>query len=106
MYTADDSSNPAVDDSYGGYVWPQPGPGMFARMLLAIIPPRGMGRVHCVGKGGNDGKRYMMEHAIELLKEQGHDGNRETICMVGDRFDTDIRGGRMVSAPPITTDCD
>ena len=96
VYTADDSSNPAVDDSYGGYVWPQPGPGMFANLLLAIIPPRGMSRVHCLGKGGNDGRRYMMEHAIELLKQQGHDGDPAKICMVGDRFDTDIRGGRMV----------
>ena len=95
-YTADDSSNPAVDDSYGGYVWPQPGPGMFAAMLKAIIPPRGMGRVHCLGKGGQDGKQYMMEHAIKLLREQGHSGDRKTICMVGDRFDTDIRGGSMV----------
>jgi ribonucleotide monophosphatase NagD (HAD superfamily) len=95
-YTADDSSNPAVDDSYGGYVWPQPGPGMFAAMLKAIIPPRGMGRVHCLGKGGQDGKQYMMEHAIKLLREQGHSGDRKTICMVGDRFDTDIRGGCMV----------
>ena len=95
-YTADDSSNPAVDDSYGGYVWPQPGPGMFAAMLKAIIPPRGMGRVHCLGKGGQDGNQYMMEHAIKLLREQGHSGDRKTICMVGDRFDTDIRGGCMV----------
>ena len=69
---------------------------MFAAMLKAIIPPRGMGRVHCLGKGGQDGKQYMMEHAIKLLREQGHSGDRKTICMMGDRFDTDIRGGSMV----------
>jgi ribonucleotide monophosphatase NagD (HAD superfamily) len=96
-YTANDASNPAIDDLYRGYVWPQPGPGMFAAMLKAIIPPRDLGRrVHCLGKGGQDGKQYMMEHAIKLLRKQGHNGDRKTICMMGDRFDTDIRGGRMV----------
>jgi ribonucleotide monophosphatase NagD (HAD superfamily) len=70
---------------------------MFAAMLKAIIPPRDLGRrVHCLGKGGQDGKQYMMEHAIKLLRKQGHNGDRKTICMMGDRFDTDIRGGRMV----------
>jgi ribonucleotide monophosphatase NagD (HAD superfamily) len=96
-YTANDASNPAIDDLYRGYVWPQPGPGMFAAALKAIIPPRDLGRrVHCLGKGGQDGKQYMMEHAIKLLRKQGHNGDRKTICMMGDRFDTDIRGGRMV----------
>ena len=35
----------------------------------------------------------MFEHAIRMLKAQGHDGDLAKICMVGDRFDTDIRGG-------------
>ena len=96
VYTADDASNPATDDAFGGYVWPQPGPGMFAKMLMAIIPPRARHRVHCLGKGGDDGRKYMMERAINMLIEQGHDGDRSKICMVGDRFDTDIRGGRSV----------
>ena len=94
-YTADDSSNPAVE-SDRGYVWQQPGPGMFAAMLKAIIPPRDMGRVHCLGKGGQDGQKYALEHAIKLLRKQGHSGDRKTICMMGDRFYTDIRGGSMV----------
>ena len=94
VYTADDSSNPAIDDAYGGYVWPQPGPGMFAAMLTRIMQPRGAKRVHCLGKGGNAGKKYMMERAIAMLMEQGHSGDRSTIMMVGDRFDTDIRAGR------------
>ena len=29
-----------------------------------------------------------------MLMEQGHSGDRSTIMMVGDRFDTDIRAGR------------
>ena len=94
VYTADDSSNPAIDNAYGGYVWPQPGPGMFAAMLTRIMQPRGASRIHCLGKGGNAGKKYMMERAIQLLQEQGHSGDRTQIMMVGDRFDTDIRGGR------------
>ena len=97
VYTADDSSNPSTDDAFGGYVWPMPGPGMFASMLACIMQPRHRAqRVHCLGKGGNRGREYMMEHAIELLKRQGHDGDRSKICMVGDRFDTDVRGGRSV----------
>ena len=45
VYTADDSSNPSVDEAYGGYVWPQPGPGMFARLLITIMQPRASSRV-------------------------------------------------------------
>jgi ribonucleotide monophosphatase NagD (HAD superfamily) len=94
VYTAEDASNPAIDSAYNGYVWPQPGPGMFASMLKTILPPQAKHRVHCLGKGGNDGSTYMMSHAIELLQAQGHDGDRSKILIVGDRFDTDIRGGR------------
>ena len=97
VYTADDSSNPSTDDAYGGYVWPQPGPGMFASMMISIMQPRHRAqRVHCLGKGGQAGRRYLMERAIELLKKQGHDGDRTKIMMVGDRYDTDVRGGRSV----------
>ena len=35
----------------------------------------------------------MMERAVEMLVAQGHSGNRSKIMMVGDRFDTDVRGG-------------
>jgi len=94
VYTAEDASNPAIDAAYHGYVWPQPGPGMFARMLRTVLPPQAKHRVHCLGKGGNDGSTYMMSRAIEMLKAQGHDGDRSKIMIVGDRFDTDIRGGR------------
>lgn len=33
----------------------------------------------------------MMEQAIEMLKQQGHDGDRDSIMMVGDRLGTDVR---------------
>ena len=42
------------------------------------------------------GGQYMMEAAIELLRQQGHSGERHRIVMVGDRFDTDIRAGLSV----------
>ena len=45
--------------------------------------------------GGNGGTDFMMEHAIRMLEKQGHSGERARIMMVGDRFDTDIRGGRL-----------
>ena len=96
VYTADDAFNPLLDDEYSGYVWPTPGPGMFAEMLKKIMYPLGRDKVHCLGKGGNEGRRYMLERAIEMLRAQGHDGDRSKIMIIGDRFDTDIRGGRSV----------
>ena len=97
VYTADDAFNPLLDEEYSGYVWPSPGPGMFAEMLKKIMYPLGRDKVHCCGKGGNEGRRYMLERAIEMLRAQGHDGDRSKIMIVGDRFDTDIRGGRSVA---------
>ena len=96
VYTADDSSNPAVDTAYEGYVWPQPGPGMFAQLLTTIMQPRAANRVHCLGKGGAAGRKYMMKHAMSMLKAQGHDGDPSKMIMIGDRFDTDIRAGLSV----------
>ena len=69
---------------------------MFAEMLKKIMYPLGRDKVHCLGKGGNEGRRYMLERAIEMLRAQGHDGDRSKIMIIGDRFDTDIRGGRSV----------
>ena len=51
------------------------------------------GQSVCAGKGGSHGDVFMMEHAISMLKAQGHSGDKDTIMMIGDRFDTDIRGG-------------
>ena len=93
MYTADDAFNPSIDRDFHGYVFPQPGPGMFAEMVKKIMYPQGRDKVHCLGKGGNRGTEYMMETAIDMLIQQGHSGDRSKIMMVGDRFDTDVRGG-------------
>ncbi|EOD33940.1 hypothetical protein EMIHUDRAFT_229032 [Emiliania huxleyi CCMP1516] len=46
VYTADDAFNPLLDDEYSGYVWPSPGPGMFAEMLKKIMYPLGRDKVH------------------------------------------------------------
>ena len=53
------------------------------------------------------GGKYMMEAAIEMLRQQGHSGDRSRIVMVGDRFDTDIRAGLSVGIRTclVTTGC-
>ena len=38
MYTADDAFNPSIDRDFHGYVFPQPGPGMFAEMVKKLFP--------------------------------------------------------------------
>ncbi|EOD21626.1 hypothetical protein EMIHUDRAFT_450775 [Emiliania huxleyi CCMP1516] len=117
VYTADDAYNPSVDPDHPGLVFPLPGPGsskqlymnerhplttsrmakhrpgMFAGMMRTLMYPAGSESVACAGKGGNRGGEYMMERARQMLVAQGHDGDPSTICMVGDRFDTDIRAG-------------
>lgn len=104
------SQNPALNERFKGSIFPLPGaylcippcyrrcdagPGMFASMLLPIMPPGSDkdGRWACCGKGGNIGHQYMVEKAIAMLRAQGHDGNRSSIVLVGDRFATDIRAG-------------
>ena len=77
-------------------MFPLPGPGMFAEMMRKLMYPHGKDAIFCCGKGGNMGGKYMMEPAIELLRQQGHSGERSRIVMVGDRFDTDIRAGLSV----------
>ena len=96
VYTADDAFNPSIDRDFHGYVFPMPGPGMFAELVKKIMYPHGRDKVHCLGKGGNRGVTYMMEKAISMLEQQGHSGERSRIMMVGDRFDTDVRGGLSV----------
>jgi len=93
IYTADDPTNPSIDPRYPGKVFPQPGPGMFVEMLKKAMPPLSHARCFCSGKGGNVGRRFMIDRAIEMLKEQGHSGERDKIMIVGDRFDTDMRAG-------------
>jgi len=100
IYTSDDAFNPSEDPEYPGMIFPLPGPGMFASMLSFLsrdsYQDEGGNKLFCSGKGGNYGDIFMMEHAINMLKSQGHDGDRSKIMMVGDRFDTDIRGGSSV----------
>lgn len=95
-YTADDAFNPSVDSKHPGIVFPLPGPGMFAAMMLKLMYPHRKDSAFCAGKGGNVGIEYMMERGIAMLQEQGHSGNLDEILMVGDRFDTDVRGGLSV----------
>lgn len=70
-WQADDNSNPSTDSSFPGWVFPEAGPGMFAAALRKLMYPDLMHRVHCLGKGGNEGKRYMMEAGIQKLVAQG-----------------------------------
>lgn len=97
VYTADDAYNPSADPAFPGMIFPLPGPGMFAEMMKKIMYPHGRHSFSCAGKGGNVGQRFMMERAVEMLRAQGHSGDRSKIMMVGDRFDTDVRGGLSAS---------
>eukprot|EP00966_Prymnesium_polylepis_P068822 1598494-Prymnesium_polylepis.1 len=40
----------------------------------------------------------MLQRGVELLVAQGHSGDKASILMVGDRYDTDIRGGLAAGA--------
>ena len=109
VYTADDAFNPSADPEYPGMIFPLPGPGesiafidafsihripeakhgaslacagMFAEMLKKIMYPEGRHSFSCAGKGGNVGRTFMMEAAIEMLRAQGHSGDRSKIMMV------------------------
>ena len=96
VYTADDGYNPTVDEAFPDMVFPSPGPGMFAAMMKTVMYPAQNANWCCCGKGGNVGTSYMMEHAIQMLRLQGHSGQRSRIMMIGDRFDTDIKAGNTV----------
>jgi len=97
IYTAEDPVNPSIDSRYPGMTFPMPGPGMFVEMLKKSMPPAAHTasgvRTFCSGKGGNVGRKFMIDRAIEMLRSQGHSGDREQIMIVGDRFDTDVRAG-------------
>lgn len=87
--TAEDAFNPTKDG------FPLPGPGMFSAMFRKLMYPLGRNRHRVCGKGGgpNEGGRYMVGHAIDMLRRQGFCGELNEIMIVGDRFDTDIRAG-------------
>lgn len=109
LYTADDPYNTSSDQRFSGHSFPLPGPGMFSSMLRPVVP-RGQRdkRLLCCGKGGNLGAKYMMERAIGMLCDQGHNGDRNKIIIVGDRFATDIRAGCHVGIKTclVETGCD
>eukprot|EP00746_Dinoflagellata_sp_MGD_P146303 gnl/MRDRNA2_/MRDRNA2_78799_c0_seq1.p1 gnl/MRDRNA2_/MRDRNA2_78799_c0~~gnl/MRDRNA2_/MRDRNA2_78799_c0_seq1.p1 ORF type:complete len:971 (+),score=171.25 gnl/MRDRNA2_/MRDRNA2_78799_c0_seq1:414-2915(+) len=69
---------------------------MFAQMFRLAMYPMSQNNFACVGKGGSHGAEFMMRHAIEMLKQQGHSGDLSKIAMIGDRFDTDIKGALSV----------
>eukprot|EP00746_Dinoflagellata_sp_MGD_P114361 gnl/MRDRNA2_/MRDRNA2_508681_c0_seq1.p1 gnl/MRDRNA2_/MRDRNA2_508681_c0~~gnl/MRDRNA2_/MRDRNA2_508681_c0_seq1.p1 ORF type:complete len:116 (+),score=26.18 gnl/MRDRNA2_/MRDRNA2_508681_c0_seq1:31-348(+) len=54
--------------------------------------PKNMDAFVCPGKGGSHGAEFMLGFAVEMLKQQGHSGDLSKIAMVGDRFDTDMKG--------------
>ena len=94
IYTADDNCIPSTDAAYPGTTFPMPGPGMFVDMLKKSMPPgTSTSRTYCCGKGGNIGRKFIIDRAIRMLEEQGHSGDRNQIMIVGDRFDTDVRAG-------------
>uniref|UniRef100_A0A7S2GL26 EF-hand domain-containing protein n=1 Tax=Octactis speculum TaxID=3111310 RepID=A0A7S2GL26_9STRA len=93
IYTAEDATNPSIDERYPDTDFPMPGPGMFVEMLKKCM--LFSDRCFCSGKGGNLGRKFIIERAIEMLKAQGHSGSRDEIMIVGDRFDTDIRAGSL-----------
>ena len=89
------------------------------------MPPGSSSGIYCCGKGGNVGRKFIIDRAIQMLADQGHvrkppnppfaslsaplsassshhilccpharwqSGKRDEIMIVGDRFDTDVRG--------------
>lgn len=89
VVTAEDPYNPSLDERYPGHVFPLPGPGMFSAMFRALMYPVSSDKIVVVGKGGSSG--LLMAEALDRLKAQGHDGDRSTVLLIGDRFDTDVK---------------
>ena len=70
IVTAEDAFNPSLDPDYPGSVFPLPGPGMFASMFRKLMYPRGEGKLRVCGKGGAEGDRFMIGHALQMLRAQ------------------------------------
>ena len=94
VVTAEDAFNPSHDPDYPQSVFPLPGPGMFASMFRKLMYPRGEGKLRECGKGGAEGDEFMIGHALQMLREQGHDGDPSSVLIIGDRYDTDVRPQR------------
>ena len=56
--------------------------------------PRGEGKLRVCGKGGAEGDEFMIGHALQMLRQQGHNGDPSTVLIIGDRYDTDVRPSR------------
>jgi ribonucleotide monophosphatase NagD (HAD superfamily) len=97
-YTADDAFNPSKEMIDGkSIVFPLPGPGMFGALLEKMMYPYPKENILVSGKGGNMGPKYMFDEAIRKLqiqsfKQNGRELRDDQMAMIGDRYDTDIRG--------------
>ena len=60
-----------IDKRYPGMVFPMPGPGMFVEMLKKAMPPLSRNRCFCCGKGGNVGRKFMIDRAIQIFGAKG-----------------------------------
>ena len=100
IVTAEDAFNPSLDPDYPHSVFPLPGPGMFASMFRKLMYPRGEGNLRVCGKGGAEGDEFMIGHALQMLRQQGHNGDPGTVLIIGDRYDTDVRAHRSPSPQP------
>jgi len=85
VLTAEDAFNPSADPLYPSNLWPLPGPGMFGALFRKLMEPLDDKYVHVCGKGGREGQTYMVERALGMLREQGHDGDLSSVLIVGDR---------------------
>ena len=83
IVTAEDAFNPSLDPDYPQSVFPLPGPGMFASMFRKLMYPRGEGNLRVCGKGGAEGDEFMIGHALQMLRQQGHHGDPSTVLTVG-----------------------
>jgi hypothetical protein len=76
---------------------------MFASLFRKLMYPTDKQSCACAGKGGNQGGTFMMEAARDMLKSQGHDGDRNKILMVRDGFETSNRAWTL--ARPLQSCC-
>jgi ribonucleotide monophosphatase NagD (HAD superfamily) len=108
--TAPDNYNPVAKVTRADKSLPEPGPGFFMAAFKYLLDPK-LGRsfeggmankesLICAGKGGNYGTEYMMQQGLAKLNHiwttNGGDGELtvDDVAMVGDRYNTDIQGGK------------
>jgi len=90
---APDTHNMVIDPLYPTLDLNTPGPGTFFNLITSSTYPKGVDRTFVVGKGGNVGTRYSMMPAVDLLLNQGWDGDMTRLAIVGDTLNTDIQAG-------------